>query len=164
MLKTPLTGVDRSTSFIVTFTPESPSAPNTLAAQAVLSCNINAASCQTGVVIRYERGMITIAAPIYCSKSFTVQYFEEGKPGTVVREETRRFEYVGVGWHFEADEVARCVRDGKVQSELWGHDKSLLEMEIFDEVRCLVQAIPVDLCASAIVGQTSRRVQIPLWG
>jgi predicted dehydrogenase len=135
MLKTPLTGVDRSTSFIVTFSPTSPSAANTLSAQAVLSCNINAASNQNGVLLRYERGTITIAAPIYCPKSFTVQYFQEGNPRTIVRAETRNFEYVGSGWHFQADEVAGCVRDGKVESELWGHDKSLVEMDIFDEVR-----------------------------
>ncbi|KAH7909082.1 hypothetical protein BJ138DRAFT_274297 [Hygrophoropsis aurantiaca] len=133
MLKTPLTGVDRSTSFTVTFSPTSPSDKNMLAAQAVLSTNINAQSYQTGVIIRYERGIITIPAPIFCPKSFTVQYYN-GK-GVVEREETRRFEYTGSGWHFQADEVARCVRDGKAQSELWGHDKSLLEMDIFDEVR-----------------------------
>jgi hypothetical protein len=81
-----------------------------------------------------------------------------------VKEETRRFEYVGVGWHFEADEVARCVRDGKAQSELWGHDKSLLEMEIFDEVRHRVRVVfSVDLFASVIVGQAPRRLQIPPW-
>jgi len=135
MLKTPLTGVDRSTSFVVTFSPTSPSAANTLSAQAVLSCNINVAGNQTGALLRYERGTIEIAAPIYCPKSFTVQYFQEGNSATVVREETRNFEYVGSGWHFQADEVARCVRDGKAESELWGHDKSLLEMGIFDEVR-----------------------------
>ncbi|KAF8845210.1 NAD(P)-binding protein [Paxillus ammoniavirescens] len=135
MLKTPLTGVDRNTSFTVTFSPTSPSATNTLSAQAILSCNLNAASYQTGVVLRYEHGMITIAAPIFCPKSFTVLYFQEGKSGTVVKEETRKFEYVGSGWHFQADEVARCVRDGKAESELWGHDKSLVEMDIFDEVR-----------------------------
>ncbi|KAH7890692.1 hypothetical protein F5I97DRAFT_1826759 [Phlebopus sp. FC_14] len=135
MLKTPLTGVDRSTSFTVTFSPTSSSASNTLSAQAVLTCNINARAYQTGVVIRYERGTIAVAAPIYCPKSFTVKYFQEGKAGTVVKEETRNFEYVGNGWHFQADEVARCVRDGKAESELWGHDKSILEMEIFDEVR-----------------------------
>ncbi|KAF9221402.1 NAD(P)-binding protein [Gyrodon lividus] len=135
MLKTPLTGVDRSTSFTVTFSPISPSATNTLSAQAVLSCNINAAAYQTGVVLRYERGTIAVAEPIYCPKSFTVQYFQQGKSGTVVKEETMKFEYVGSGWHFQADEVARCVRDGKAESELWSHDKSLVEMDIFDEVR-----------------------------
>ncbi|KAH7929088.1 NAD(P)-binding protein [Leucogyrophana mollusca] len=133
MLKTPLTGVDRSTSYTVTFSPTSSSDKNTLSAQAIMSCNINAQAYQTGVIIRYERGTITIPAPIFCPKSFTVQYLN-GK-GTVAKEETRKFEYVGSGWHFQADEVARCVRDGKAESELWGHNKSLLEMDIFDEVR-----------------------------
>ncbi|EGN96617.1 hypothetical protein SERLA73DRAFT_184715 [Serpula lacrymans var. lacrymans S7.3] len=135
MVKTPLTGVDRSTAFTLTFSPSSPSASNTLAAQAILSCNINVAAYPTGVVIRYERGNISIAAPIYCPKSFTVQYYEPGKSSTIAREETKHFDYVGRGMHFQADEVARCVRDGKSESELWGHDKSLLEMDVFDEVR-----------------------------
>ena len=52
----------------------------------------------------------------------------------MVKEVKRNFEYVGKGWHFQADEVARCVRDGKLESELWSHEKSLLEMDVFDEV------------------------------
>jgi len=133
MLKTPLTGVDRSTSWTVTFAPKSPSDPNKLAAQAILSVNINAASNDPGVTIKYEKGIITIVSPIYLPKSFTVQYFEKDK-GTV-KTETRKFDYVGHGLHFQADEVARCIRDGKIESDTWSHDKSLLEMDIFDEVR-----------------------------
>jgi len=53
----------------------------------------------------------------------------------VVREETRVFDHVGGGWYFQADEVARCVRDGKKESGAWTHEKMLLEMEVFDEVR-----------------------------
>ncbi|KAF5373224.1 hypothetical protein D9615_007494 [Tricholomella constricta] len=127
MLKTPLTDVDSNTSFTVTF------ASAGIAAQAILSCSINLNPQQPGVNIRFERGTITIPAPIYCPKEFTVRYF--GKNGQITREERKVFEYVGGGWHFQADEVARCVRDGKKESELWGHNKSLLEMEIFDEVR-----------------------------
>ena len=52
----------------------------------------------------------------------------------VVKEEKKERDYVGNGWHFEADEVARCVRDGKLESALWSHDKSVLLMETFDEV------------------------------
>ena len=52
----------------------------------------------------------------------------------MVKEVKRNFEYVGKGWHVQADEVARCVRDGKLESELWSHEKSLLEMDVFDEV------------------------------
>ena len=127
MNKTPLTGVDRNTSFTVAFSSSE------LSAQAVLSCNINLNTMKPGVTIRFERGTIIIGTPIYCPNEFTVQYL--GKGGEVTREERKVFEYVGGGWHFQADEVARCVRDGKRESELWGHNKSLVEMEIFDEVK-----------------------------
>ncbi|KAH7914951.1 hypothetical protein BJ138DRAFT_241217 [Hygrophoropsis aurantiaca] len=134
MYKTPITGVDCNTSYTVTFAPNS-STGSTLAAQAVLSCSMNVTSHSPGVTIRYQRGTIIIDAPVPCPRRFTVQYFKAGQPGVIEREEIRKFEYVGDGWHFQADEVARCVRDGKLESELWSHTKSLLEMEIFDEVR-----------------------------
>jgi hypothetical protein len=138
MLKTPLTGVDSNTSFTLTFSSSSEPSSE-LAAQAILSCSINAANTDPGVTIRYSRGSISISAPIYSPRSFTVKYFGDDKTGFVGREETWKFDYAGVGWHFQADEVARCVRDGKLESDLWGHDKSILEMEIFDEVSvCIV--------------------------
>jgi len=122
MLKTPLTGVDANTSFTLTF----PSA------QAILSTSINVTS-HFGCTVRYERGSITVAPPIYCPKKFTVQYHDNAHK--VVREETRTFDYVGGGLHFQADEVARCVRDGKGESGVWSHAKTLLEMEVFDHIR-----------------------------
>ncbi|KAJ2927205.1 hypothetical protein H1R20_g9891, partial [Candolleomyces eurysporus] len=136
MLKTPLTGVDSSTVFTLSFTPTETSS---LAAQAILSCSITLNAPEPGVTIRFERGTITINPPIYSPRSFKVVYLNKGAAagdktvaeGTL----TRTFEYVGKGWHFQADEVARCVRDGKRESEAWGHDKSLLQMDIFDEVR-----------------------------
>ncbi|KAG7443604.1 NAD(P)-binding protein [Guyanagaster necrorhizus] len=127
MLKTPLTGVDSNTAFTLTFDTAE------LRAQAVLSCSINLNSVNPGVIIRFERGTIKIYPPIYCPKEYTVEYFDD--EGSVTKAEKRVFEYVGGGWHFQADEVARCVRDGKNQSSLWNHNKSLLEMGIFDEVR-----------------------------
>jgi len=127
MIKTPLTGVDRSTCFTLNF-PE-------LAAQAQLSCNINVPSNRISATLRFRNGNILIPEPIYCPKSYTVQYFERPGSDKVRREETTYFENSGGGLHFEADEVARCVRDGKLESSVWGHDKTLLEMEIFDQVR-----------------------------
>ncbi|KAJ7695109.1 NAD(P)-binding protein [Mycena rosella] len=124
ILKTPRTGVDANTAFTLTF--------EKIAAQAVLSCSMNVRSTSPGVTIRCEKGTIRVAAPIYCAKSFKVEYIGAGGE---VREEEKSFEYVGVGMEYEADEVARCVRDGKAESALWGHDKSLLEMAVFDEVR-----------------------------
>ncbi|KAF8909311.1 NAD-P-binding protein [Gymnopilus junonius] len=127
MLNTPITPVDSSTCFSLTFSAAE------LSAQASLTCSITLNPIEPGVTIRFDRGAIVISSPIYCPKEFKVQYLATN--GKIEKEERRVFDYVGGGWYFEADEVARCVRDGKKESELWGHDKSLLEMNIFDEVR-----------------------------
>jgi len=128
MVKTPITGVDSSTSWIVNFT-------STLRAQAILSCSMTIPTAHFGATIRYRNGNILIGNPLFKPSSFTVQYFDKPGSGVIVREEKRSLNFVGGGWCFEADEVARCVRDGKLQSDLWGHDKSLLLMDTFDEVR-----------------------------
>jgi len=128
IVKTPITGVDSSTSWIVTFSEH-------LRAQAVLSCSMTIPTATFGATIRYRNGNIVIGTPIFRPQAFTVQYFDKPGSGVVVREETRAFHYVGGGWHYEADEVARCIRDGKLESELWGHEKTIMVMEIFDEVR-----------------------------
>ena len=128
MLKTPITGVDAATSFVLTFN-------KTLQAQAILSCSITAPSPRPGGYIRFRNGNVAIQAPIYKSGAFTVEYFDKPGSGKVASSETKEFSYIGGGLHFQADEVARCIRDGKLESSVWSHDKSLLEMRVFDEVR-----------------------------
>ena len=61
-----------------------------------------------------------------------MQYFD--KDGKIEREVLKETGWEGGGWHFQADEVARCVRDGKQESDQWTLDKSLVVMRIFDEV------------------------------
>lgn len=136
ILTTPITGVDASTSFTVNFTEH-------LRAQAVLSCSMTVPTAHFGATIRYKNGNIIVKPPIFRSPSFTVQYFDK-TGGEVVREETKTFKYVGGGWHFEADEVARCLRDGKLESDSWGHEKSIIVMEIFDEV-----SAPLPVCVAS---------------
>jgi predicted dehydrogenase len=124
MLKSPLTGVDTNTSFTLNF-PD---------AQAILTTSININDAPSlGCNVRYEHGTITISPPLYCPKQFTVDYHD--KDGKTIRQETRMTDYVGKGLHFQADEVARCIRDGKKESEIWSHQKMVLVMEVFDEVR-----------------------------
>ncbi|EJD07388.1 NAD-binding protein [Fomitiporia mediterranea MF3/22] len=138
MLKTPLTDVDLSTSFTLTFSPSSSSSQTNqqLLSQAILTCNITLPPLSpSGVIIRYRNGTIHVSPPIFSPRSFTVQYFDKPGSGTVIREEKHEVQYIGVGWHFQADEVAKCVRDGKVESGVWSHEMSLLEMDVFDEVR-----------------------------
>jgi len=125
MLKTPLTGVDASTTWSLTF--------STLQAQASLSTSITAPGVQPAVNIRFKKGNIFVAHPPFCPKEYTVQWLDE--KGNVAKQDTRKFDWEGGGWHFQADEVARCIRDGKIESEIWTLEKSTTIMKIFDEVR-----------------------------
>jgi len=125
MLKTPLTGVDASTSWSLAF--------NTLQAQASLSTSITTQGMEPAVRIRFRRGNILVAHPPFCPKEYTVQWLDDG--GKVVKEDTRKVDWEGGGWHFQADEVARCIRAGKIESEIWTLEKSTTVMKIFDEVR-----------------------------
>lgn len=142
MVKTPLTGVDVTTSFTVTFDPSRKKEKEVdmfIAAQAILSTNITLSSLPGPVVIiRYQHGIISIPAPIFAPKEFTVSYYSTNTINANIDEvkEVRnvKVDWVGGGWYFEADEVARCVKDGRLESKVWGWDKSLLEMEVFDEV------------------------------
>ena len=128
MLKTPITGVDATTSFVLTFN-------KTLQAQAILGCSITTPPPRPGGCIRFRNGNVVIPTPICKPGAFTVEYFDKPGSGNVVSSETKEFSYIGEGLHFQADEVARCIRDGKLESSEWGHDKSLLVMRVFDEVR-----------------------------
>jgi len=105
------------------------------ATQALLSCAINLPAREPGAVLRFKAGTITIPHPLYRPRSYTVRYFTSPGSDKVAKEETFNFTWEGGGWHFQADEVARRVREGKRESELWGHDKTALAMGIFDEVR-----------------------------
>ncbi|KAJ7576891.1 hypothetical protein C8J56DRAFT_971858 [Mycena floridula] len=125
MLMTPLTNVDCNTSFTLVF--------DKLAAQAVLGCSINVSSGDPGATIRFEKGAIKIARPLYCPLSFTVEYNDENH--NIVKEEKFFFDNKGRGMHFQADEVAQCVAGGRLESSVWTHAHSEIEMIVFDEVR-----------------------------
>jgi len=130
MLKTPLTNVDSSTVFVLNF--------ETLHAQAILSCSITIPPPSPSVTIRFRSGNILLFGPPYKPTSLTVQYLANPGSDKVVKEDKKgpaELGFEGGGWHFQADDVARNIRDGKKESSVWGLDKSLLEMDIFDEVR-----------------------------
>ncbi|KAG8887545.1 hypothetical protein FRB98_009451 [Tulasnella sp. 332] len=78
-----------------------------------------------------------VLQPIFRPTGFTVQVTDKPGSNTIVTEHRRDFtaSFAGGGWHFQADEVARGIRDGKIESEVWGLDKTLFQMEIFDQVR-----------------------------
>ncbi|KAF1926794.1 putative oxidoreductase [Didymella exigua CBS 183.55] len=90
------------------------------------------------VRIQGTLGEISVAAPSYRPESYTLipaQNAARGKPGDF-EVETRVFEIpVGHGMFWEADECARCVRDGKLESETMGWEESVAVMGVMDEVR-----------------------------
>ena len=65
----------------------------------------------------------------------------------------------GHGMFWEADEVARCLRDGKAQSDTMPWSESLLIMETMDEVRR-----QGDLTYPDLIESTSYDAQSPLNG
>ncbi|KAG8835096.1 hypothetical protein FRC17_005217 [Serendipita sp. 399] len=133
MLKAPRTGVDAHSAFTVTF--------DDLFAQAVLTCGLTVSTPSPALVIRLKKGNILVDAPIYRPQKVTVQWLKEPGGGTVEKEEVKNFtngsgdDIPGGGWHWQADEVARCIRDGKLESATWSWDKTIFEMEVFDKVR-----------------------------
>lgn len=136
MLKTPKTGVDAHTAFVLNF--------DKLNAQAVLSCGITISTPSPALIIRLRKGNILVDHPTYRPDKVTVQWLKDEGGQDILKEEVKTFvkgslegQSEGGGWHYQADEVARCVRDGKLESAVWGMDKALLAMEIFDEVYTL---------------------------
>jgi len=41
----------------------------------------------------------------------------------------------GGGWHYQADHVGRCIRDGKIESERMPWEESRIVQGWFDQVR-----------------------------
>lgn len=108
---------------------------NFLFIQAILSVGINASYPDPSVTIRFRNGNILLGGPPYKPHTLIVQYFDSPDSNKIAREEKRTLSFEGGGWQFQADEVARCIQNGKLESAIWSHDKSLLEMDVFDAVR-----------------------------
>ncbi|GAA6046697.1 hypothetical protein JCM3770_003122 [Rhodotorula araucariae] len=93
--------------------------------------------------IQGSHGYIEVAFPTYRPRSFTYHAWDSteayGDPTTqATRSETFEFEPRPGGiWGFawEADEVARCIRDGKKESDRMPLRETLLMMQVFDEIR-----------------------------
>ena len=110
-------GVDENTSIILGYGS---------GALATLTCSLVADSHRTAVVAGTE-GRIELPRHFHKPKHYTVF---KGEEGSVVR-----MPYEGLGFHFEAAEVHRCLREGLVESPLVPWADTLAVMETLDEVR-----------------------------
>ena len=90
------------------------------------------------VRIQGTLGDITVAAPSYRPLSYTLVPAQNPNRGKLAdfELETKTFEIPGGhGMFWEADECARCIRDGRLESAVMGWDESVQVMEVMDEVR-----------------------------
>ncbi|BGO94997.1 hypothetical protein NBRC10512_006538 [Rhodotorula toruloides] len=94
-------------------------------------------------LIQGSLGYIEVAFPTYRPRSLTYyRWANEGDLGdpTVKPVESETFEFEprpgGIwGFAWEADEVARCIRDGRKESDRMPLRETLLMMQVFDEIR-----------------------------
>ena len=94
---------------------------------------------EPSVRIQGTRGDILVHGISPRPLSYTLvpaQNEKRGKPADF-KVETKAFEIPGGGhgMFWEADECARCVRDGKLESAIMGWEESVQVMQVMDEVR-----------------------------
>ena len=95
-------------------------------AQAVLSCT-SLARTPTSASISGTDARIEIAGSFYAPGSFTLVR----RNGDEQRFE---FESVGRGLHYEAEEVARCIEEGVLESPLMPLDETISIMETMEQI------------------------------
>jgi hypothetical protein len=135
-----LTGADECTTILLSFpttTPSNDTQPQH--SQGIAMTNIRVATDpddkgSAGPAIRIQgvKGEIQVFGPAFRPSTYRVV----PKQGHgVVRTVECEFPGKGHGMYWEADEVARCLRDGKLESEGLPWEESIVIMEVMDEVR-----------------------------
>lgn len=130
------TGADEMTSMILTFPPT----PTTPAAHGIALTNLRVATDVDGhnsagpaIRIQGSKGEVQVDGPAFRPTHYRVIPKGDGSGEPEVREVDCPIPGKGMFW--EADEAARCLRDGRVESEGLGWEESVVIMETMDEVR-----------------------------
>lgn len=129
------TGADESTNMLLTFptsTPAGTSKSHALASTAFRTATNPHPTAHSGPACRIQgtKGEIQVDGPLYKPPRYRV-IPREGE----VKEVENEFPGGMHGMAWEADEAARCVRDGKLESAGLNWEESIVIMETMDEVR-----------------------------
>jgi predicted dehydrogenase len=117
LIEPAFTGVDGQTSMVFSYAS---------GAQSILSCT-SLARTATRACVSGTRARVEIDSDFYAPTSFTLI--------TKVGERERfSFETRGRGLHYQAQEVARCLREGLLESDVMPLDESVSIMETVDAV------------------------------
>ena len=130
------TGVDEMTSMILQF-PKHKSMGIALTSLRVATDPDGANNPSAAIRIQGTKGEIQVMGPAYRPTHYRVIMKGSGNTEEVEcaipTDPARNGDGHGMFW--EADEAARCVRDGKLESETLSWEESVFIMETMDEVR-----------------------------
>ncbi|KAJ5766884.1 uncharacterized protein N7511_004500 [Penicillium nucicola] len=142
MSKFAATGADEDTTMLITFPTTTPSAlPNrtshavAMTAFRVASDPDNRGSAGPSIQIHGTKGHIQVFGPAYRPERFRVVPTAQSGDASNVQDVSMPIPDDARGMFWEADEVARCLRDGKLESEGLPWDESIAIMEVMDQVR-----------------------------
>ena len=134
MTEEPRTGADEMTTMLLEFPKSTPSGSSKAHAVATTAMRVHfdpsKADSAPAVRIQGTKGELQVYGPIYKPTRYRI-VSGEGQ----IKDE--KFEFPGGGWgmFWEADEAARCWKDGKLESQGLSWAESTLIMEIMDDVR-----------------------------
>ncbi|OJJ89457.1 Gfo/Idh/MocA family protein [Aspergillus glaucus CBS 516.65] len=135
-----LTGADEATTMLLSFptsTPSNNSHPGQSTAVAMTNLRVSTDPDEKGssrptIRIQGTKGEIQVEGPAFRPESYRIiPKRGEGE----IKDVECPFPGNGKGMYWEADEVARCLRDGKLESDTLPLEESIVIMEVMDEVR-----------------------------
>lgn len=140
-----LTGADEASSILLTFPT---TAPNNIAdwkSQAVALTHLRVSTDPDGqnragpsIRIQGTRGEIQLDGPSFRPERYRIILRNDStqvEGSGNVREVAHPISPEIKGMYWEADEVGRCLRDGKIESELLPWDELIAVMNVMDEAR-----------------------------
>jgi hypothetical protein len=134
MSKYAKTGSDESTTLLITFPPT-----NTVGiATTHLRVSDNADGRETAgppIRIQGSKGEIQVWGPAFRPERYRVIPAAGSEQGGGVEAGEVKHEIEGRGMYWEADECARCLREGRKESEGMGWAESLAVMGVMDRAR-----------------------------
>ena len=138
MIKYPPTGADEMTSIILSFSAvsrDSQSAHGIALTSFRVSNNPDGhKSAKPAIRIQGLNGELQVDGPAYSPTNYRIipkRTIGDGSPSI------KEHEYLRPGWgmFWEADEAARCIRDGKLESDVLDWEESIVIMRVMDRVR-----------------------------
>lgn len=137
-----LTGADEATSILLTFPTSTPNHVPEWKSQAIAMTNLRVSTDPDGkntagpaIRIQGTKGEIQVEGPSFRPERYRII----PRNDTGVQEQACEIEHPipqgDRGMYWEADEVARCVRDGKLSSDRLPWDEMIAILEVMDEAR-----------------------------